>query len=215
MLWVSTRARLAMARNIIAILRGVQPAHVVKIGAALIDEGITRIEVPLNSPDAVKSILMLVNEFSSVAQLGAGTVLSIQDVQDVAATGAKLIVSPNCDPEIIAETKRLGMVSFPGALTPSECFSALKNGADGIKIFPAFKMGVDGLQALRAVLPNDAQVYAVGGVGPDNFAQWRLAGANGFGLGSCIFKPGMSAIEVGAKARIVVTAYDLAFADGC
>ena len=202
-----------MDRNIIAILRGVRPVDVVGIGAALIDEGITRIEVPLNSPEALKSISMLVKEFSSVAQLGAGTVLSIQDVQDVAATGAKLIVSPNCDPQIIAETKRLGMVSFPGALTPSECFSALKNGADGIKIFPAFKMGEDGLQALRAVLPPDVQVYAVGGVGPDNFAQWRQAGADGFGLGSCIFKPGMSTLEVGEKARVVVSAYDAAFAD--
>lgn len=203
-----------MGRNIIAILRGILPEDVLGVGWALIDAGITQIEVPLNSPEPLKSIGMLVKEFSEVAQLGAGTVLSIQDVHDVAATGATLIVSPNCDPDIIVATKRLSMASFPGALTPSECFCALKNGADGIKIFPAFKMGLDGLQALRTVLPLDTQVYAVGGVGPENFAEWRHAGANGFGLGSCIFKPGMSASQVGEKARLVTAAYDLAFANG-
>lgn len=197
-----------MSRNIIAILRGLRPEEALGVGAALIEAGITRIEVPLNSPDPLKSIEILVREFSTVAQLGAGTVLHVSQVNNVAETGAQLIVSPNCDGEVIAATKAKSMLSFPGVLTPSECFMALKHGADGLKIFPAFKMGTDGLAALRAVLPATTQVFAVGGVGPDNFAEWFGAGANGFGLGSSLYQPGMSAAEVGKKAMQIVQAYD-------
>ena len=197
-----------MSRKIIAILRGLRPEEALGVGAALIEAGITRIEVPLNSPEPLKSIEILVREFSQVAQLGAGTVLHVSQVEDVAATGAALVVSPNCDPEIIAATKAKSMLSYPGVLTPSECFLALKNGADGLKIFPAFKMGTDGLTALRAVLPVSTQVFAVGGVGPKNFADWFGAGANGFGLGTSLYEPGMSAQDVGQKARHIVQAYD-------
>ncbi len=201
-----------MSRNIIAILRGVRPDEVLDVGQQLIEAGIDKIEVPLNSPDPIKSIKLLVDEFGSVAQLGAGTVLNVSQVREVGETGAHLIVSPNCDPEVIVATKNAGMLSYPGALTPTECFSALKHGADGLKIFPAFKMGQEGLLALRAVLPQAIQVFAVGGVGSDNFGDWRKAGADGCGLGSCLFKPGMSASAVGQNAQKIVTAYDAAFA---
>ena len=199
-----------MNRNLIAILRGVRPSEIIAIGRALIDAGITKIEVPLNSPEALKSIEMLVNEFSGVAEFGAGTVLTIQQVNDVAATGATLIVSPNCDIDVINATKALGLKSYPGVLTPSECFSALKHNADGLKVFPAFQMGTDGLKALRAVLPPETEVFMVGGVGPENFADWIAAGANGFGLGTSLYKPGRTIEEITAGARDIVTAYDMA-----
>lgn len=201
-----------MSREIIAILRGLRPDEALGIGAELIEAGITKIEVPLNSPEPLKSIELLVREFSNVAQLGAGTVLTTVQVSEVAATGAKLIVSPNTDPEIITATKANAMLSFPGALTPTECFSALKYGADGIKIFPAFKLGQDGLLALRAVLPPATRMFMVGGVGPENFADWFKAGANGFGLGSSLYVPGQSTSETARKAKIIVDAYDRAIA---
>lgn len=182
-----------MSRNLIAILRGLHPDEAIAIGGALIDAGIRKIEVPMNSPEPLKSIELLVNEFSDVAEFGAGTVLTAEQVKQVANTGATLIVSPNCDVEIIQATKALGMKSYPGVLTPSECFAALKHNADGLKIFPAFQMGVDGLKALRAVLPTTTEIFMVGGVGPENFTNWIEAGANGFGLGSSLYKPGKNA----------------------
>ena len=140
-----------MNRNLIAILRGLRPDEAIAIGGALIDAGITKIEVPMNSPEPLKSIELLVKEFSSVAEFGAGTVLSVEQVKQVSNTGATLIVSPNCDPDVIDATKALGMKSYPGVLTPSECFSALKHTADGLKVFPAFQMGIDGLKVIRAI----------------------------------------------------------------
>lgn len=199
-----------MSRNLIAILRGLEPKDALAIGDALISAGITQIEVPLNSPEPLKSIQMLVDEFGGVAKFGAGTVLTASEVKDVAATGASLIVSPNCDPEIIEATKAVGMLSYPGCLTPTECFTALKHGADGLKIFPAFKLGQDGLLALRAVLPAETQVFMVGGVGADNFGDWFSAGADGFGLGSSLYKPGLGASEVAKLAIATVEAYDAA-----
>lgn len=199
-----------MSRNLIAILRGLEPKDALAIGGVLIEAGITQIEVPLNSPEPLKSIAMLVEEFGDLAKFGAGTVLTTNQVRDVAATGASLIVSPNCDPEIIEATKQAGMLSYPGCLTPTECFTALKHGADGLKIFPAFKLGQDGLMALRAVLPEETQVFMVGGVGAENFAEWFDAGADGFGLGSSLYKPGISAEKVAGLAGEIVTAYDAA-----
>lgn len=197
-----------MNRNLIAILRGLRPEEAIAIGGALIDAGITKIEVPLNSPNPLKSIELLVKEFSNVAEFGAGTVLSAQQVKQVSETGATLIVSPNCDPDVIDATKALGMKSYPGVLTPSECFAALKYKADGLKVFPAFKMGIDGLKAIRAVLPSETQLFMVGGVGPENFSVWLDAGANGFGLGSSLYKPGRTAVEISRIARDTVAAYD-------
>ena len=197
-----------MSRNLIAILRGLRPEEAADIADALIAAGIDRIEVPLNSPDPLDSIDRLAAAFGDAAEIGAGTVLSVEDVRRVADRGGRLIVSPNADPEVIAETKRLGLASYPGVYTASECFAALRAGADGLKIFPAFQMGSKGLKALRDVLPKATQVYAVGGVGAADFAEWRAAGADGFGIGGALYRPGATADEVAAKAAALVTAYD-------
>lgn len=197
-----------MSRPLIAILRGIDRREAVDIASALIDAGIDRIEVPLNSPDPFTSIERMAEAHGDHALIGAGTVLTPEEVAYVYNAGGKLVVSPNCDKHVIKATKTLGMQSFPGVLTPTECFGALKWGSDGLKVFPAFQMGQDGLKALRAVLPSKTQVYMVGGVGPENFGGWLAAGANGFGLGSFLYKPGDSAADVGERARAIVAAWD-------
>ena len=165
-----------MTRSIIAILRGITPAEAVPICECLIEAGITRIEVPLNSPHPITSIAAMAKAFGHHAQIGAGTVLTVNDVHDVSDAGGRLIVSPNCDTDVIRASKALGLQSWPGVMTPTECFAALKAGADGLKIFPASLVGPDGLKAIRAVLPVDCQVYAVGGAGASNFGLWVKAG---------------------------------------
>jgi 2-dehydro-3-deoxyphosphogalactonate aldolase len=200
-----------MSRNLVAILRGVTPNEVESIGAALVAAGITKIEVPLNSPDPLESISVLAKAFGAQALIGAGTVLTTEDVQAVKSAGGALIVSPDCNPEVIRETKALGMASYPGVMTPTECFAALRAGADGLKFFPGSLIGPDGLKAIRAVLPKGTEVLAVGGAGPDNFTAWRQAGVDGFGIGSALYKPGDDAAVVRAKADAIVAAYDEAF----
>ncbi|GAA3871750.1 2-dehydro-3-deoxy-6-phosphogalactonate aldolase [Celeribacter arenosi] len=199
-----------MSRNIIAILRGITPPEAETIGATLIEAGIDRIEVPLNSPDPLESIGLLARAFGDVALIGAGTVLSVKDVDDVAGVGGRLIVSPNCNPEVIRATKAATLLSFPGVMTPTECFSALDAGADGLKFFPGSLIGIDGFKAISAVLPATAKSYAVGGAGPANFAQWANAGIAGFGIGSALYKPGMDVSEVRKNADAIVAAYDAA-----
>jgi 2-dehydro-3-deoxyphosphogalactonate aldolase len=197
-------------RPIIAILRGITPPEAVPICGALIDSGITTIEVPLNSPDPFASIQAMAREFGSRARIGAGTVLTVEDVGRLREAGGTLVVSPNCDPEVIRATVAAGMESWPGVMTPTECFAALKAGATGLKIFPGSLLGPDGLKAIRAVLPKGTQVYAVGGAGPDNFATWIKASADGFGIGTALYTPGLSVDEVRARAQRIVAAYDAA-----
>ena len=199
-----------MTRNIIAILRGITPPEAAAAAAALIDAGITKIEVPLNSPAPFDSIKAMADAHAKDALIGAGTVLSTDDVRRVAQAGGRLVVSPNCDPRVIVATKTAGMQSWPGVLTPTECFAALKNGADGLKIFPGALLGPQGLRAIRAVLPVGTQVYAVGGAGPDNFGDWFAASADGFGIGSALYKPGMTLADISARAGNIVAAYDAA-----
>jgi 2-dehydro-3-deoxyphosphogalactonate aldolase len=201
-----------MNRPLIAILRGIKPSEAVEIAAALLDAGIDRIEVPTNSPDPFDSIGKICDAFGDSALIGAGTILTTDQVDQVAAVGGKLIVSPNCDPAVIKHTKANGMQSWPGVFTPTEAFKALQAGADGLKLFPGSMAGPSGLQAMRAILPVGTQVFAVGGAGPENFDKWITASADGFGLGSAIYKPGMTARDVGVAAKAIVTAYDAAIA---
>lgn len=197
-----------MPREIIAILRGVRPEEVQSIGRCLVDAGITIIEVPMNSPQPLESIKTLSGTLQGEAQIGAGTVLNITQVRDVAAAGGQLIVSPDTVPDVIAATKDAGLASYPGVATPSECFTALRSGADGLKLFPSILIGPDGMSAISSVLPNGTKTYAVGGVGPDNFADWMHAGITGFGIGSGLYKVGFSVDDVELKAKAVVSAYD-------
>ncbi len=197
-----------MSRNLIAILRGVKPDEAAAIAEALVATGINKIEVPLNSPQPFDSIQNIQNAVGADGLVGAGTVLSVADVARLNAMGAKLVVSPNCNPEVIRATKAAGMLSYPGVLTPTECFAALDAGADGLKLFPAALLGVGGVAALRAVLPKATQVYAVGGAGAENLQQWFAVGCDGFGIGSALFKPGDAAATVARRAAALVNAYD-------
>lgn len=196
-----------MSLPLIGILRGVTPDEAVDVAQAVLAAGIIQIEVPLNSPNPLESIRRLVDAFGERAVIGAGTVLTSDQVRAVHAAGGRLIVSPNCRPAVIEETHRLGMASWPGIVTPSEAFDALDAGATGLKLFPAVQVGLEGMQAVRSVLPTGTLLYAVGGVGVDNFAAWRAAGVDGAGLGSALYKPGQSASQVGQQAQALVDAW--------
>lgn len=200
-----------MNRNIVAILRGLQPSEAVDMAGALIECGISKIEVPLNSPQPFDSIERMARAFGMDTLIGAGTVLTIADVKRVADVGGALVVSPDCNPEIISATNAAGMLSFPGVMTPTECFLALRSGADGLKLFPGSLIGPDGVKAIRAVLPKGTQVLAVGGAGPENFASWKSAGVDGFGIGSALYKPDLTVAQVRQRAKAIVSAYDEAF----
>ena len=197
-----------MSRPIIAILRGVQPAEAVAISGVILAAGIDKIEVPLNSPSPLQSISAIAEAYGNRALIGAGTVLTAVQVQQVKAAGGQLVVSPNCDPAVIAATIAAGMQSWPGIFTTSEAFTALQAGATGLKLFPSDVAGPKGLKAMRAILPVGTQVYAVGGAGPENFAEWVAASADGFGLGSAIYKPGDTPETVATKAQAIVAAFD-------
>jgi 2-dehydro-3-deoxyphosphogalactonate aldolase len=175
---------------LIAVLRGIAPAEIDSVGAALVDNGFRILEVPLNSPDPFESITRLERLFGERCLTGAGTVVKVADVARVAAAGGKLIVMPHGDVEIVREAKRLGMLCVPGVATPTEAFAALHAGADGLKMFPAEQLSPAALKAWRAVLPKDALVFPVGGIRPDNMAAYWEVGADGFGTGSNLYAPG-------------------------
>lgn len=195
-------------RHIIAILRGITNDEAVPVCTALVEAGITLIEVPLNSPNALESISLAAKALSDRAEIGAGTVLSEDDVRAVAAAGGTFIVSPDTNEAVIAETVRLGLQSYPGVFSPSDAFKAIRTGATGLKFFPAEVLGSKGIKAMKAVLPPALPLYAVGGANPDNFDEFFSVGCAGFGLGTYIFKPGMSVTEVSQRAATAVAAYD-------
>lgn len=195
-------------RQIIAILRGVTTPDVIPICDVLVSAGISLIEVPLNSPTPFASIEVASKALTGRADVGAGTVLTIEDAEAVKAAGGVLVVSPDTNEDVIRRTRALDMASYPGVFTPTDAFRAIRAGATGLKFFPAEVLGPKGIRAMKAVLPADVPLFAVGGANPDNFREYFDAGCAGFGLGSYIFKPGMSLNEIESRAQAAVRAYD-------
>lgn len=192
---------------LIAVLRGISPAEVDSVGDALYSEGFRILEVPLNSPDPCVSIGHLARRLGERCLIGAGTVLTPDDVTRVLVAGGKLVVMPHADVRVIREAKRQGLVCVPGVATPTEAFAALDAGADGLKMFPAEQLAPAALKAWRAVLPRGTLVFPVGGMRPDNLAPWWEAGASGFGTGSNLYRPGAAADEVRGMAAAFAMAY--------
>jgi 2-dehydro-3-deoxyphosphogalactonate aldolase len=191
---------------LVAILRGVGPDRILDVGRVLFDAGIRAIEVPLNSPDPFESIARLAVRYGETCLCGAGTVLAAEDVDRVRDAGGKLIVSPNTDSAVIARARRHRMVAMPGFATATEAFAALAAGATHLKLFPAASYGPGHVKALKAVLPKSVPVFAVGGIGADEIAEWSVAGASGFGFGSELYKPEYTLDEIAERARRLVDA---------
>jgi 2-dehydro-3-deoxyphosphogalactonate aldolase len=192
---------------LIAILRGVTPETVVAIAGEILAAGFTTLEVPTNSPDVFESIRRLVSTFGDRALIGAGTVLTETHLAGLVAAGGRLVVMPHSDPAIVRAAKAAGLVCLPGVATPTEGFAALANGADGLKLFPAEQFPPAVVKAWRAVFSADISLMPVGGVTPDNMSDYLSAGASGFGLGSALYKPRMTASDVGERARSFVAAW--------
>lgn len=192
---------------LIAILRGVNPEEVVDMGLALRDAGFAVVEVPLNSPDPLRSIDALAQALGTDLLVGAGTVLQTVQVDAVTRAGGRLIVMPHADAAVVRRAKELGAIALPGFATPTEAFAMLAAGADGLKLFPAEAHPPAVLKALRAVLPKDVPVFPVGSITPETMAPYVAAGARGFGLGSALYKPGLSPAQVGANARRFMDAW--------
>ena len=199
-----------MKRPLVAILRGVKPEETAGIVDVLIESGMTAIEIPLNSPDPFRSIEIAVKKAPAGILIGAGTVLTTEAVDRLHHAGGRLLVTPNVDVDIIARARAHGMVTMPGAFTPTEALLAAKAGASSLKFFPASVLGAAGITAIRAVLPAGLMIAAVGGVSDKNFVDYIQAGIVAFGLGSSLYKPGMTAAEVGVRARATIDAYDMA-----
>lgn len=202
-----------LKRNLVAILRGVRPDEIVAIGNGLLQAGIEAIEVPLNSPDPFTSIAMLAEAMPATVLVGAGTVVTAQEADQLAAAGGRLLVSPNIDADVMVRARHHRMVTMPGVFTASEAFLALRLGASGLKFFPASALGAGGIGAIRTVLPQGTIIGAVGGVSETDFAAFAAVGVKAFGLGSSLYKPGMTADEVGARARTAVAAWDAVFTE--
>lgn len=195
------------ALPLVAILRGVRPDEAVAVGGALVEAGFRLIEVPLNSPDPFASVAALARGFGEDVVIGAGTVLDPVDVGRLAGAGGRLVVCPHGDPDVIAAAVRAGLPCLPGVATPTEGFAALRAGAAALKLFPAETLGPATLKAWRAVFPQATRFLPVGGVEPGTMAPWLAAGADGFGLGSALYKPGMSAEDAGRRAAAFVEAW--------
>ena len=194
------------AMPLVAILRGIQPREAVAVGEALVAAGITILEVPLNSPEPLDSIARLARALGDRASVGAGTVLEPEAVDAVFEAGGQIVVSPNCDAAVIRRTRARGMVSLPGCLTPSEGFAALKAGAHAVKLFPGELVTPNVAKAMAAVLPRKTRLIVVGGVSADSLKDWRGGPVQGFGIGSSLFKPGVTPEEVGRRARALTDA---------
>lgn len=197
-------------RPLVAILRGVRPDEVEAIGEVLISAGFELIEVPLNSPEPLRSIECLARRFGGACIIGAGTVLTAADCAKVADAGGRLMVSPNIDLDVLATARGRGMITLPGVFSPTEALAAQRAGASALKFFPASVLGASGIAAIRAVLPDNTVVVAVGGVSDKNFASYVAGGIRAFGLGSSLYRPGMNVADVATAARAAIQAYDAA-----
>jgi len=202
----------AMKYPLVAILRGLRPEETEAVVSGLIETGFTAIEIPLNSPEPFKSIEIAAKLAPASCLIGAGTVLTIEDVENLDTAGGRLMVSPNVEPDVIRAAAARGMVTLPGVFTATEALAATKAGATGLKFFPAGVLGPSGINAIRAVLPKDVMIAAVGGVSDQNFGPYVASGIKAFGIGSSLYKPGMTAAEVIERAKVTLTAYDNAIA---
>lgn len=199
-----------MKYPLIAILRGLKPTETEGVVGALIEAGLRAIEIPLNSPDPFRSIEIAAKMAPADCLIGAGTVLTVENVDRLDAAGGRLLVTPNVEPDVIIRAREKGMVTMPGVFTPTEALAAARAGATGLKFFPASVLGPAGINAIRVVLPPELVIAAVGGVSDQNFGEYRRAGIHAFGLGSSLYKPGMTATEVSERAEITIAAYDAA-----
>jgi 2-dehydro-3-deoxyphosphogalactonate aldolase len=195
-------------RHLIAILRGIKAEETIGVCEMLATAGISLIEIPLNSPQPIDSIRAAAKTLQGKAWVGAGTVLSQDEVDAVAAAGGAFVVSPDCNEAVIARTLARGLRSYPGVFSPTEAFRAIRAGAHALKLFPAEVLGTKGIKAMKAVLPPAIPLYAVGGASPENFEEFLSAGCTGFGIGSYLYKPGATLAEIALRAKAVVTAYD-------
>ncbi|MCF2572869.1 2-dehydro-3-deoxy-6-phosphogalactonate aldolase [Brevibacterium sp. UCMA 11754] len=193
--------------GLIAILRGVRSDEVLDIAEGIVAAGFSAIEVPLNSPDPLASIAALVARFGNEVEIGAGTVLTADQVRECEQAGARIIVAPDTDREVISTALELGLTPYPGATTPTEAFAAIKAGATKVKLFPSSAVGISGLKAWREVLPAGTELFPVGGVGADNAAEWRNAGAAGLGLGSSLYRRGDRPADVHDRAQTIASAW--------
>jgi 2-dehydro-3-deoxyphosphogalactonate aldolase len=203
-----------MKRPLVAILRGIKPEETAAIVANLIEAGLTAIEIPLNSPDPFRSIATAAKQAPAGVLIGAGTVLTAEDVDRLHDVGGRLMVSPNVDTQVLARAHKHGMVTMPGVFSPTEALLAARSGASSLKFFPASVLGASGIAAIRAVLPAGVMIAAVGGVSDQNFAEYIKGGVTAFGLGSSLYKPDMSAADVATRAKATVAAYDHAIQGG-
>ncbi|MGF6309177.1 2-dehydro-3-deoxyphosphogalactonate aldolase [Bradyrhizobium sp. i1.8.4] len=199
-----------MKRPLVAILRGVMPDEAGGIVSELIAAGMTAIEIPLNSPEPFRSIEIAAKRAPADVLIGAGTVLTAADVDRLHDAGGRLMVSPNVDVDVLARARHHAMVTMPGVFSPTEALLAAHAGASSLKFFPASVLGASGITAIRAVLPPDVMIAAVGGVSDQNFAEYVKAGIRAFGLGSSLYKPGTTAADIAVRAKVTIEAYDKA-----